>query len=55
MGKRNGECRFRRRVFSDFSEVKYHVRDVTLGDVVFNGGVSDFAELGGVAEMSVPT
>ena len=25
--------------FGDFREVGYHVRDVTLGDVVFCGGV----------------
>ena len=25
--------------FDDFSGVGYHVRDVTLGDVVFSGGV----------------
>ena len=31
--------------FGGFSEVRYHVRDVTLGDV-FWGGVEDFAEQG---------
>ena len=25
--------------FGDFSEVGYHVRDLTLGDVMFCGGV----------------
>ena len=29
----------------DFIEVGCHVRDVTLGDVVFCGGVQDFLEL----------
>ena len=29
--------------FGDFSEVRNHVRDVTMGDVVFYGGVKDFA------------
>ena len=30
---------FNNESFGDFSEVRYHVRDVTLGDVVFCGGV----------------
>ena len=30
---------FHNESFGDFSEVGYHVSDVTLGDVVFCGGV----------------
>ena len=27
--------------FGDFNEIRYHIRDMTLGDVVFCGGVQD--------------
>ena len=30
--------------FDGFREVRYHVRDVTLGDVVLCGGVQDFVK-----------
>ena len=30
---------FNNESFGDFSEVRYHVRDVTLGDVMLCGGV----------------
>ena len=30
--------------FIGFSEVRYHIRDVTLGDVVLYGGVQDLTE-----------
>ena len=32
--------------FGDFSEVRHHVRDITLRDVVLCGVVKDFAEQG---------
>ena len=32
---------FNNESLGSFSEVRYHVRDVTLGDVVFCGGVKD--------------
>ena len=33
-------------LFEGFCEVRYHVRDVSLRDVVLCGGVKDFAEQG---------
>ena len=36
---------FNNESFSGFSEVRYHVRDVTLGDVVLCEGVKDLGEL----------
>ena len=38
-GRRAEGVSFNNESFGDFSEVKYHVRDVTLGDMVFCGGV----------------
>ena len=35
---------FNSETFGGFSEVRYHVRDVTLGDVVLCGCVQDLAE-----------
>ena len=42
----DGFVSFDNESFGDFSEVWFHVRDVTLGDVVACGGVWDLAELG---------
>ena len=36
---------FNNESFDGFSEIRYHVRDVTLGDVVLCRGVKDLAEL----------
>ena len=36
---------FSNKLFGGFIEVRYHVRDVTLGDVVLCGGDKDLAEL----------
>ena len=35
---------FNNESFGGFSEVRYYVRDVTLGDVVLCGGYQGFAE-----------
>ena len=46
-GERGAESvSFDNESFGDFSEVRHHVRDLTLGDLVFCGGVYNFAELG---------
>ena len=46
VGRGAGRVSFDENSFGDFSEVGGPVRDVTLGNVVFCGGVQDFAELG---------
>ena len=38
-GRRTENVYFNNELFGDFSDVRYHVRDVTLWDVVFYGGV----------------
>ena len=38
-GRRAETVTFNNETLGDFSEVGYHVKDVTLGDVMFSGGV----------------
>ena len=45
MGRGADGVSFNNELFGCFSEVRYQVRDVTLGDVVLCGGVKDFVEL----------
>ena len=45
-GRRAEDVYFNNESFGGFSEVRYLVRDVILGDVVICGGVLDFAEQG---------
>ena len=44
-GKGADGVSFNNKSFGGFIEVRYHVRDVTLGDVVLCGGVKDIPEL----------
>ena len=37
---------FNNKSFVGFNKVKYHVRDVTFGEVLLCGGVQDLAEQG---------
>ena len=45
-GRRTEGFSFNNESFGSFSEVRYHVRDMTLGDVVLCAGVKDLAEQG---------
>ena len=40
-GRRAEGISFNKESFDGFREVRYHVRDVTLGDVMLCGGVQD--------------
>ena len=43
-GRGAEDVSFNQESFGGFSDVRYHVRDVTLGDVVLCGGVQHLAE-----------
>ena len=45
-GKGTESVSFNNKSVGDFSEVRYHVREVTLRDLVFCGGVWDLAKHG---------